>query len=110
MQNNLKSEITTKHLIDVSVSIAAARRSGRPVTFLGALRPDGLEAVAKARAEGLKLIPQTSCRPTLTDFRLVGMGIFDQLPSWRRVMRRRHRPSCRRCSAIPRSAPPSSRT
>ena len=79
-------EITTKHLIDVSVSIAAARRSGRPVTFLGAIRPDGWEAVAKARAEGLKLIPQTSCRPTLTDFRLVGMGIFDQLPSWRRVM------------------------
>jgi N-acyl-D-aspartate/D-glutamate deacylase len=79
-------EITTKHLIDVSVSIAAARRSGRPVTFLGAIRPDGMAAVEQARAEGLKLVPQTSCRPTLTDFRLVGMGIFDQLPSWRRVM------------------------
>lgn len=79
-------EITTKHLIDVSVSIAAARRSGRPVTFLGAIRPDGLAAVEHARGEGLKLFPQTSCRPTLTDFKLVGMGIFDQLPSWRRVM------------------------
>jgi N-acyl-D-amino-acid deacylase len=79
-------EITTKHLIDVSVSIAAARSSGRPVTFLGAIRPDGMAAVEKARTEGLKLIPQTSCRPALTDFKLVGMGIFDQLPSWRRVM------------------------
>jgi len=79
-------EITTKHLIDVSVSIAAARRSGRPVTFLGAIRPDGMAAVEKARGEGLKLIPQTSCRPALTDFKLVGMGIFDQLPSWKRVL------------------------
>jgi N-acyl-D-amino-acid deacylase len=79
-------EITTKHLVDVAVSIAAARASGRPVTFLGAIRPDGMAAVEQARREGLKLIPQTSCRPTLTDFRLVGMGIFDQLPSWRRVM------------------------
>jgi len=79
-------EITTKHLIDVSVSIAAARASGRPVTFLGAIRPDGLAAVEQARGEGLALLPQTSCRPTLTDFKLVGMGIFDQLPSWRRVM------------------------
>ncbi|HZR83057.1 MAG TPA: amidohydrolase family protein [Candidatus Binatia bacterium] len=79
-------EITTKHLVDVDVSIAAARRSGRPVSFLGALRPDGIEKVARARAEGLKLVPQTSCRPTLTDFKLVGMGIFDQLPSWKSVM------------------------
>lgn len=79
-------EITTKHLVDVSVSIAAARASGRPVTFLGAIRPDGMAAVEQARGEGLKLVPQTSCRPTLTDFKLVGMGIFDQLPSWRRVM------------------------
>ncbi|MEW6273417.1 MAG: amidohydrolase family protein [Thermodesulfobacteriota bacterium] len=79
-------EITTKHLIDVSVSIAAARASGRPVTFLGAIRPDGQQQVARARAEGLRLVPQTTCRPTLTDFKLVGMSIFDQLPSWRRVM------------------------
>jgi N-acyl-D-aspartate/D-glutamate deacylase len=79
-------EITTKHLVDVSVSIAAARASGRPVTFLGAIRPEGQEQVERARAEGLRLVPQTSCRPTLTDFKLVGMGIFDQLPSWRRVM------------------------
>jgi N-acyl-D-amino-acid deacylase len=79
-------EITTKHLIDVSVSIAAARASGRPVTFLGAIRPDGMAAIEAARAEGLRLFPQTSCRPALTDFKLVGMGIFDQLPSWRRVM------------------------
>lgn len=79
-------EITTKHLIDVTVSIAAARASGRPVTFLGAIRPDGMAAVEQARTEGLQLVPQTSCRPALTDFKLVGMGIFDQLPSWRRVM------------------------
>ena len=79
-------EITTKHLVDVSVSIAAARASGRPVTFLGAIRPDGMAAIEAARGEGLRLFPQTSCRPALTDFKLVGMGIFDQLPSWRRVM------------------------
>jgi N-acyl-D-aspartate/D-glutamate deacylase len=79
-------EITTKHLVDVSVSIAAARASGRPVTFLGAIRPDGMAAIETARGEGLRLVPQTSCRPALTDFKLVGMGIFDQLPSWRRVM------------------------
>ena len=79
-------EITTKHLVDVSVSIGAARASGRPVTFLGAIRPDGMAAIEAARREGLRLVPQTSCRPALTDFKLVGMGIFDQLPSWRRVM------------------------
>ncbi len=79
-------EITSKQLIDVSVSIAAARASGRPVTFLGAIRPDGMEQVARARREGLVLVPQASCRPTLTDFKVVGMSIFDQLPSWRRVM------------------------
>jgi len=79
-------EITTKHLVDVSVSIAAARASARPVTFLGAIRPDGMAAIEAARGEGLRLVPQTSCRPALTDFKLVGMGIFDQLPSWRRVM------------------------
>jgi len=79
-------EITTKHLVDVTVSIAAARASGRPVTFLGAIRPDGMAAIQQARGEGLTLVPQTSCRPALTDFKLVGMGIFDQLPSWRQVM------------------------
>jgi N-acyl-D-amino-acid deacylase len=79
-------EITTKHLTDVSVSIEAARRSGRPVSFLGAIRPDAAEQIAAARAEGLRLLPQTSCRPTMTDFKLTAMGIFEQLPSWQRVM------------------------
>jgi len=80
------TEITTKHLTDVSVSIEAARRSGRPVSFLGAIRPEATEQLQRARAEGLCLMPQTSCRPTLTDFTLTAMGIFEQLPSWSRVM------------------------
>ncbi|MDX2166551.1 MAG: amidohydrolase family protein [Deltaproteobacteria bacterium] len=80
-------EITTKHLTDVGVSIDAARRSGRPVSFLGAIRPDAAAQIAAARAEGLRLLPQTSCRPTMTDFTLTAMGIFEQLPSWQRVMR-----------------------
>jgi N-acyl-D-aspartate/D-glutamate deacylase len=79
-------EITTKHLTDVTVSIEAARRSGRPVSFLGAIRPEATEQLARARSQGLRLLPQTSCRPTLTDFTLCAMGIFEQLPSWRRVM------------------------
>jgi N-acyl-D-aspartate/D-glutamate deacylase len=79
-------EITTKQLTDVSVSIAAARRSGRPVSFLGAIGAEARELLARARGEGLRLMPQTSCRPTLTDFTLTAMGIFEQLPSWRRVM------------------------
>jgi N-acyl-D-aspartate/D-glutamate deacylase len=79
-------EITTKHLTDVSVSIEAARRSARPVSFLGAIQPDARAQLDAARREGLRLLPQTSCRPTLTDFTLTGMGIFEQLPSWRRVM------------------------
>jgi len=79
-------EITTKHLTDVSVSIEAARRSGRPVSFLGAIRPEATEQLQRARADGLSLMPQTSCRPTLTDFKLTAMGIFEQLPSWSRVM------------------------
>jgi N-acyl-D-aspartate/D-glutamate deacylase len=79
-------EITTKHLTDVTVSIEAARRSGRPVSFLGAIRPEATEQLQRARAEGLRLLPQTSCRPTLTDFALTAMGIFEQLPSWSRIM------------------------
>ena len=79
-------QITAKNLTDVSVSIESARRSGRPVTFLGAIRPDAAEQLAAARREGLRLVPQTSCRPTLTDFKLTAMGVFEQLPSWSRVM------------------------
>lgn len=82
-------EITTKHLTDVEVSIAAARGSGRPVTYLGAPTADGQAAVARARAEGLRLVPQTSCRPSLLDFRLDAGVVFDQLPCWRRVMEAR---------------------
>ena len=57
-----------------------------PVSFLGAIRPEATELLTRARREGLRLLPQTSCRPTLTDFTLTAMGIFEQLPSWRRVM------------------------
>jgi N-acyl-D-aspartate/D-glutamate deacylase len=78
-------EITSKNLVDVGVSIEAARRSGRPVSFLGAITPEGERAVARAREQGLKLLPQTTCRPSLMDFRLDEMGLFDQLPSWQRV-------------------------
>src|SRR5512144_277122 len=55
-------EITTKHLTDVSVGIEAARRSGRPVSFVGAIRPEAMQQLSAARAEGLRLLPQTSCR------------------------------------------------
>jgi len=79
-------EITTKHLTDVTVSIEAARRSGRPVSFLGAIRPEATEKLVEARKQGLRLLPQTSCRPTMTDFKLSAMGIFEQLPAWGRVM------------------------
>jgi N-acyl-D-aspartate/D-glutamate deacylase len=78
-------ELVTKDLTDVEVSIELARRSGRPVTFLGATPRAGLARLDEARAEGLALVPQTSCRPTLMDFRLGGMGLFDQLPSWQRA-------------------------
>jgi N-acyl-D-aspartate/D-glutamate deacylase len=80
------TEITCKALTDVEVSIAVARASGRPVTYLGASTPEGRAAVTKARAEGLRLVPQVSCRPALLDFRLDDGVVFDQLPSWRRVM------------------------
>jgi N-acyl-D-aspartate/D-glutamate deacylase len=79
-------QITAKHLTDVDVSIEAARRSGRPVTFLGAIRPEATAKLNAAREHGLQLTPQTSCRPTMTDFKLSAMGIFEQLPSWSRVM------------------------
>ena len=79
-------EITTKHLTDVSVSIEAARRSGRPVSFLGAIRAEAAAQLDEARKAGLRLLPQTSCRPAMTDFKLSAMGIFEQLPSWSRVM------------------------
>ncbi len=78
-------EITAKQLTDVDVSIAAARRSGRPVSFLGGIRADAEAKLARARAEGLALLPQTSCRPSLMDFRLGEMGLFDQLPCWTQV-------------------------
>ena len=82
-------EITAKHLCDVDVSIEAARRSGRPVSFLGAVRPADVEKLAAARRSGLSLLPQTSCRPTLMDFRLGEMGPFDTLPCWAEMARAR---------------------
>lgn len=79
-------EIVVKNLSDVSVSIEAARRSGKPVTFLGVVTKEGAEDLAKARANGLSLVPQTTCRPTLMDFTLEGGVIFDQLSCWGEVM------------------------
>jgi N-acyl-D-aspartate/D-glutamate deacylase len=79
-------EITAKELTDVEVSLAVARRSRRPVTYLGPTTPALHAAMAQARAEGLRLVPQASCRPALMDFRLDAGVVFDQLPSWRRVM------------------------
>jgi N-acyl-D-aspartate/D-glutamate deacylase len=78
-------EITAKQLTDVDVSIEVARRSGRPVTFLGAIKPKDIARVDAARESGLALMPQTSCRPSLMDFRLSEMGPFDTLPCWVRV-------------------------
>jgi N-acyl-D-aspartate/D-glutamate deacylase len=75
-------EITCKDLVDVDVSIGLARRSGRPVTMLGAIRAPDLARMDAARRDGAKLVPQTTCRPSLMDFRLSEMGLFDSLPSW----------------------------
>src|SRR5262249_25024837 len=36
----------------------------------------------EARRAGRRLLPQTTCRPSLMDFRLSEMGLFDALPSW----------------------------
>ncbi|MCE2392743.1 MAG: amidohydrolase family protein [Proteobacteria bacterium] len=78
-------EIVTKRLLDIEVTIEAARRSGRPATFLGGIRRQDKPLLEKARAEGLRVTPQTSCRPAMNDFRLNEMGLFDQLPSWGQV-------------------------
>jgi N-acyl-D-aspartate/D-glutamate deacylase len=78
-------EITCKDLVDVDVSIGLARRSGRPVTMLGAIRAPDLARMQAARREGARLLPQTTCRPSLMDFRLTEMGLFDSLPSWQQA-------------------------
>ena len=75
-------EITAKRLEDVQVSLEAARRSGRPTTLLGQVRRGDREEIRKAREQGVQVIPQTTCRPTLAYFGLDEMGLFDQLPSW----------------------------
>ncbi len=77
-------EITAKNLVDIDVSIAAAQASGRPVTFLGLVQDEDQAKLESARAEGLQVTPQTTCRPFTMDFRLNEMGLFDQLPSWSR--------------------------
>src|SRR5262249_23736489 len=76
-------EITTKNLTDVQVSIAVARRTKHPVTYLGATLPELRSQVDQARRDGLTVVPQTSCRPALMDFRLDAGVIFDQLPCWK---------------------------
>ena len=78
-------EIASRNLTDVDVSLEVARRSGRPVSFLGGVMGDDARRLQEARDAGSTILPQTSCRPTLMDFRLDEMGIFDQLPSWARV-------------------------
>jgi N-acyl-D-aspartate/D-glutamate deacylase len=78
-------EITCKNLTDVDVSLGLARRSGRPVTMLGAIRAPDLERMEAARRAGSRLVPQTTCRPSLMDFRLSEMGLFDHLPSWQQA-------------------------
>jgi N-acyl-D-aspartate/D-glutamate deacylase len=78
-------EITCKDLTDVDVSLELARRSGRPVTMLGAIGAGDLRRMEEARRQGQRLVPQTTCRPSLMDFRLSEMGLFDSLPSWQAV-------------------------
>jgi N-acyl-D-aspartate/D-glutamate deacylase len=78
-------EITCKDLVDVDVSLELARRSGRPVTLLGAIRAPDLARMEEARARGARLLPQTTCRPSMMDFRLGEMGLFDSLPSWQQA-------------------------
>jgi N-acyl-D-aspartate/D-glutamate deacylase len=78
-------EITCKDLVDVDVSIELARRSGRPVTMLGAIRAPDFARMEAERARGLRLLPQTTCRPSMMDFRLGEMGLFDSLPSWQQA-------------------------
>jgi len=75
-------EIVTRDLVDVDVPIRVAATSGRPVTLLGMIGEDERARVEEARAEGCRVLPQTSCRPTSMEFRLDEMGLFDQLPSW----------------------------
>ncbi|MCH2170826.1 D-aminoacylase [Myxococcota bacterium] len=79
-------EIVVKDLNDVQVSIEAAQRSGRPVTFLGLPTQDGRRDLENARSDGLELVPQTTCRPTLMDFTLAGGVVFDQLECWADLM------------------------
>jgi N-acyl-D-aspartate/D-glutamate deacylase len=82
-------EITAKDLTDAQVSVELVRRSGRPLTYLGAALPETKAAFARARAGGMRIVPQTSCRPSLMDFKLDAGVIFDQLASWREVMQRK---------------------
>jgi len=78
-------EITCRNLVDVDVSIELARRSGRPVTLLGAIRAPEQARIEQARGAGSRLLPQTTCRPSMMDFRLGEMGLFDSLPSWQQA-------------------------
>jgi N-acyl-D-aspartate/D-glutamate deacylase len=55
------------------------------VSFLAAIKAKDVARVRAARESGLALLPQTSCRPTLMDFRLSEMGPFDSLPCWEQV-------------------------
>lgn len=75
-------EIVTRDLVDIDVPIAVAKQSGRPVTLLGIVGEAEQAKLDQALAEGYRIIPQTTCRPTSMEFRLDEMGVFDQLPSW----------------------------
>jgi len=75
-------EIVTRDLVDVDVPIAVAKHSGRPVTLLGMVGKEEQAKLDRATDDGLRVMPQTTCRPTSMEFRLNEMGVFDQMPSW----------------------------
>lgn len=87
-------EIVTRDLVDVDVPIAVAKRSGRPVTILGIVGEPEQAKIDAALAEGHRVIPQTTCRPTSMEFRLDEMGVFDQLPSWQETASRKGEALC----------------
>ena len=74
--------IVARDLRDVDLPIAAAKRSGRPVTLLGMVGEEEQAKLDDATAEGHRVLPQTSCQPFSMEFRLDEMGVFDGLPSW----------------------------
>lgn len=79
--------IVTRDLVDVDVPIAVAKRTGRPVTLLGMIGEKEQAKLDRATAEGFRVLPQTTCRPSSMEFRLDEMSFFDQMPSWQETTR-----------------------